>query len=129
MLRLYHDTQNDSHLCDDNTRWWSLCHKYKDVENNVLTYDARVLFGPKRKPDPSKYIIWNFSVHLTDYSYYLHGSFNFDSHSSIIIAKQHIALTHWEYILTVCNIFSIVSPILSILTDVKVSNKKRKQRN
>ena len=60
-----------------------------------------MIFGPKRKIDPSKYILWTHAVHLTNPSCYLHGPFNFDSYSDVIIAKQHIALTHWEYILTV----------------------------
>ena len=29
-----------------------------------------MLFGPKRESDPSKYILWTDSVHLTDSSYY-----------------------------------------------------------
>ena len=91
-------------------------------------YGARILCGSKRKPDPSKYILWTNSIHLTDSSCYLHGPFNFDAHSNVIIAKQYIALTHWEYILTDCHTFSIVLPILSTLTIVKCSNKKRKER-
>ena len=87
-----------------------------------------MLFGPKRKPDSSKYILWSDSVHLTDFSCYLHGSFNFDSYSDVIIAKQHIALTHWKYCLTFFHTFSIVPPILSILTAIKGSTKKRKTR-
>ena len=82
-----------------------------------------MLFSPQRKPYPSKCILWTDSVHLTDSSCYLHSPFNFYSHSDVIIAKQHIALKYWEYILTVCHIFSIVPPILSTLTDVKGSNK------
>ena len=85
-----------------------------------------MLFGPKRKPDSSKYILWNDSVYSIYSSCYLHGLFNFDSYLDIIIVKQQIALTHWEYIQTVYNNFSIVPPIFSTLTDVKVSNKKRK---
>ena len=38
----------------------------------------------------------------------------------MITAKHHIALTHWEYILTICHSFSIVPPILSTLAAVKV---------
>ena len=79
-----------------------------------------MLFGPKCKLDSTKYILWTESVHLTDHSCYLHGSFNFDSHSDVITAKQHVAV--------VCNILGIVFPILSTLTDVKSSTKKRKSR-
>ena len=78
-----------------------------------------MLFGPKRKPGPSKYIIWTDSVRLTDSSYYLHDPLNFDSYSEIIITKKHCG-----HILTVCNTFSIIPSILSTLTDVKGSNKK-----
>ena len=60
-----------------------------------------MLFGPKRKSDPSKFILWTDFVHLTDSFCYLHDPFNFDSNSDVIIAKQHIAQTHWEYLLTV----------------------------
>ena len=68
-----------SHLCDDTDRWWPLWHEYKNDVNNVPLYGARMLFGPKRKLDLSKYILWTDSVHLTDSSCYLHGPFNFDS--------------------------------------------------
>ena len=85
-----------------------------------------MLFGPKRKPDSNKYILWTDSVHLTDPSCYLNVPFNFDSHSDVITAKQHVTLTHWEYLLTVCNTLGVVSPILSTLTDVKASTKKQK---
>ena len=116
------------HLCDDMDRWWSLWHGDKTDRNNVPIYGARILFGPKRKPDPNKYILWTDSVHLTDPSCYLNVPFNFDSHSDVITAKQHVTLTHWEYLLTVCNTLGVVSPILSTLTDVKASTKKRKNR-
>ena len=53
-----------------------------------------MLFGPKRKPDPSEYILWTDSVHLTYSSCYLHSPFDFDSYSDIIIAKQH--LKNWN---------------------------------
>ena len=86
-----------------------------------------MLFGPKRKLDPTKYILWTDSIHLTEPSCYLYGPFNFDPHSDIITPKQHVALTHWEYTLTVCNTFGIVSPILSTITDMKVSTKKRRR--
>ena len=117
-----------SYLCDDMTRWCPLWCEYKNDRNNVPIYGVRMLFGPKRKPDPNKYILRTDSVHLTDISCYLHGPFNFDSHSDIITAKQHFALTHWEYLLIVCNTLGIVSPILSTLTDSKASIKKRKNK-
>ena len=84
------------------------------------------MFGPKRKPDSNKYILWKDSVHLTDPSCYLHDPFNFDSHSDVITPNQHVALTHWESLFTLCNTLGTVPPILSTLTDVKVSAKKRK---
>ena len=52
----------DSHLCDNTTRWWSLWHEYKNNKNNVPIYGARMLFDPKRKPDPSKYSLWTDST-------------------------------------------------------------------
>ena len=89
-----HPKNND--LCDETTRWWPLCHEYKNDKNNLPIYGARMLFGPKRKPDSNKYILWTDSVPLTDLSCYLLGPFNFDSHSDIITTNQHVALTHWE---------------------------------
>ena len=118
---------DDGHLCDDTARWFPLWHEYKNDKNNVPLYGTSMLFGPKRKPDLSKYILWTDSVHLTDSSCYLHDPFNFDSHFDVITAKQHIALTHWEFLLTICHSFSIVPPILSTLADVKGSTKKRKR--
>ena len=84
----------DNDLCDDKARWWPLCHEYKNDTNNVPIYGARMLFGPKRKPDSTKYILWTDSVPLTDPSCYLFGPFNFDSHSNVITTNQHVALTH-----------------------------------
>ena len=92
---------NDNNLCDDKARWWLLWYEYKKNKNDVPIYSARMLCGPKRKPDSNKYILRTDSIHLTDPSYYLHGPFNFDSHSDVITAKQHVALTQWEYFLTV----------------------------
>ena len=88
-----------------------------------------ILFGPTHKLDPIKYILWTDSVRLTDSSSYSHGSFNFDSHTDMFTAKQHISLTHWEYTLTICHTFSIVPPILCTLTVVKGFTKKRKKRS
>jgi len=87
-----------------------------------------MLFGPKCKPDLRKYILWTDSVHLTDSSCYLHGPFNFDSNSDVITTKQHIVLTHWEFLLTICHSFSIVPLILSTLIAIKGSTKKCKRR-
>ena len=70
-----------------------------------------------------KYILWIDSIYVTDPSCYLHSPFNFDLYSDIIIVKQYLTLTHWEYLLTICTTFIIVPPILSTLTDVKGSNK------
>ena len=103
------------------------CTSIKTI-NNIPLYGARMLFGSKRKPDTCKCILWTNSVYLTDSSCYLHGQFHFDSHSDVIIAKHHIARTHWEYRLNVCHSFIIVPLILSTLTTVKGSNKKRKKR-
>ena len=111
------------------TRWCPLWYEYKKNRNNVLIYGDRMLFGPKRKPDPNKYILRTDSVHLTDTSCYLNGTFNFDSHSDIITAKQHVALTHWEYLLTVCSTLGIVSPILSTLGKSKLNPNYTTKRN
>ena len=119
---------DDIYLCDDITRWWYLWHEYKKDEDNVPLYGARMLFGPKRKQDINKYILWTDSIHLTDSSCYLHSTFNFDSHSDVITAEQHISLTHWEFLLTICHSFSIVPLILSTLTTGKGPTKKRKRR-
>ena len=43
-----------------------------------------------------KYMLWSDSVHLTDIKYFIHGSFNYDSHNFIIQPKQHVAITHWD---------------------------------
>ena len=88
-----------------------------------------MFFGPKRNTYLRKYILCTDSTPLTDPSCYLHGIFNFDSHSDIIIVKEYIALIHWEYPLTVCNTFSIIPPILNTFTNLIVSTKKRKTRS
>ena len=119
---------DDGKLCDDKARWWPLWYEYVNNLDNVPVYGARILLGPKRKPDPDKYILWTDSIHLIVTSCYLHGHFNFETHSDIISAKQHVALTHWEYLLTICNQRSVVPPILSTFTKVKVTRKKRKNK-
>ena len=88
---------DDSHICDDTTRWWSLWHEYKNDNNNVAIYITRMLFGPKCKSDTWECILWTDSFHLTNISWYLHGSFTFDSRSDIILSKQYIALTYWNF--------------------------------
>ena len=89
-------------------------------------YGARMLFSPKRKPDETKYMLWTDSVHLTDSSFFLHGPFNFDSHTDIVSAKQFIALHHWEFLLTSCIEFGIVPPTISTLTTTKTKRKKKR---
>ena len=61
---------NENNLCDDKARWWPLWHECKNYKNDIPIYRARMLFGPKRRPDSNKYILWTDSVHLTDPSYY-----------------------------------------------------------
>ena len=118
---------DDVILCDDKARWWPLWYEYTNNLDNVPIHRARILFRQKRIPDPNKYILWTDSIHLTDTSCYLHGPFNFEPYSDNIPAKKHVALTHWEYLLTICNKLSVVSPILSTLTQAKVARKKRKK--
>ena len=119
----------DNDFCDDKTRWWPLWHEYKNDKNDVPIYGARMLFGPKRKLDSTKYNLWTDSVLLTEPSCYLLGPFNFGSYSDVVTTNQHVVLTYCEYLINVCNTLGIVSPILSTLTDVKSSSKKRKSRN
>ena len=115
-----------SNICGDTTRWWPLWYEYKNDETNIPFCGVRILFDLKRKPDPSKYIILTDSVHKTDASYYLHGPLNFNLYSDVLITKQNISITHWEYISTGCHTFSIVPPNLPTLTAVKGLNKKQK---
>ena len=118
---------DDTHLCDDKARWWPEWHEYKLDSDNVPVYGTRVLFLPKRKPDQKKYMLWSDSVTLTDSNYFIHGPFNYDAHTDVIQPKQHVALTHWEFLLSFCSQFSIVPPTLSILTVCKLSTAKQKK--
>ena len=43
-----------------------LVYEYTNNSDNVSVYGSRILLGQKRKPDPSKYIRWTDSIHLTD---------------------------------------------------------------
>ena len=74
-----------------------------------------------------KYMLWSDSVHLTDSKYCIHGPFNYDEHIEIIQLKQHVALNHWEFLLSFCSQFSIVPPTLSTLTVCELSTVKRKK--
>ena len=116
---------SDCHLCDDNSRWLPLWYEYVLDKDNSPVYESRILLGPNRKPNLKKYILWTDSVHLTDSSCYIHGPFNFDSRSDIIKPNQHIALCHWEFILTFCSTFSIVPPFLYTLIATRPSSKRK----
>lgn len=48
--------QNDNHLYNNTNRWLTLWYEYQNDKYNVPIYRARILFGPKRKSDPKKYI-------------------------------------------------------------------------
>ena len=103
-------------MCDDAVRWWLLWYEYILDKDNVPVYGVRILFGPTRKPDLKKYIIWTYSIYLTDPSCFFHEQFNVDARSDVIKPKQYIALTHWEFLLTRCFVLSIIPPTLSTLT-------------
>ena len=96
-------------------------------DQNIPVYGTRILFGPKRKPNLNKYILWTDSVQLTDLSCYIHGLFNFDSRSDIISANQFIALNHWEFLLTSCNALVIVPSIILKITNTMTKKKERKR--
>ena len=121
----------------------SLRHKHSNLmhatpvaghmgEYKTLYHIRLWFFWPRMRSDikvyPDKYILWSGSIYLTDTSCYLHGPFNFETHSDIISAKQHVALIHWEYPLTICNQLSVVPVIISTLTKMKVTRKKRKKQ-
>ena len=119
---------SDNNLFNDEARWWPLWYEYVLDKDDVPVYGARILLGPTRKPDLTKYILWTDSIHLTDPSCFLHGPFDFDARPDVIKPKQYVALTHWEFLLTCCSILSIVPPTLSILTDTThVTLYKRKK--
>ena len=59
---------DDGKLCDDKARWWPLWYEHANNSDDFPLYGARILLGPKRKPDPDKYILWSDSVDLTDTS-------------------------------------------------------------
>ena len=72
-------------------------------------------------------MLWSASVHLTDSKYFIHGIFNYDDHTDIKQSKQHVSLTHWEFLLYFCSQFSIVPPTLSTLIVCELSTVKRKK--
>ena len=55
---------DDTLLCDDKDRWRPGWYEYKLDSDNNLVYGVRVLFSPKWKPDPKKYVLWSDSVIL-----------------------------------------------------------------
>ena len=63
---------------------------FQDGDSCTPMNGTQIMFDPKRNLDPKKHIFGINSVHLTDSSHYLHGAFNFDSSSEIIVAKQYI---------------------------------------
>ena len=111
---------DDNHLCGGlsgmNTRWTMIIS---------LCYSSRMLFKPNRKPNLAKYILWTESVHLTDFSCFIHGPFNFDSRFDVISAKQIVVLRHWEFLLTSCIALGIAPPphTMSTLTATNRGNE------
>ena len=90
--RNYHITflsrhPTDKNFCDYAVHWWLEWHEYYLDDSNIPVYGVRMLFSPKRKADLTNYILWTDSIHLTDTSCFLYGSFNFDSQSDIISAN------------------------------------------
>ena len=62
----------------------------------------------KWKSNLDKYILWTDSVHLISVSCLIRGPLNFDSRSDIISNKKIIKLSHWEFLLTSCNVLGIL---------------------
>ena len=85
---------DDNHLCADIDRWWHEWHKYSLNDENIPLYGSRMLFKPNRKPNLAKCTLWTDSVHLTDSSCFICGTFNFDSRSDVIYTKKIVALRH-----------------------------------
>ena len=113
-------------MSDDKARWWPEWHEYQLDSHNIPVYGVCMLFSPKRKLNPKKYILRSDSVHLTYSNYFIHGPFNHDAHANIIQPKQHVSLTRWEFVLYLCSQFSIVPPTLSTLTVCTSSIEKQK---
>ena len=107
---------DDKHLCGDKSQWWPEWHEYILDSNITPVYGARILFSPKRKQNPKKYVLWSDYVHLTYSKHFINGQFNYDDHTDIIYPKKYVALTHWEFSLSLCSQLSIVPPTLSTLT-------------
>ena len=84
---------HDSKLCDDTARWWPLLHESKNNKINVLFMVLGCCLVQNVNLILEKYYV--------DSSCYLHGPFNFDSRSDIIIVKQFIALAQWKNLLPV----------------------------
>ena len=74
------------HKSDDTTKWWLEWHEYKLDNNNVPVYGVYIICCPKRKLN-LKTNCFDWLVHRSDLSYYLHEPFDFNLRSGIIIAK------------------------------------------
>ena len=42
---------DNTHLCDDKSRWRPEWYEYKVDDKNVPVYGGHILFSPKRKPN------------------------------------------------------------------------------
>ena len=116
---------DDCRLRDNTSRWWPLWHEYKFDNKNVYVYGIRILLDRKFKPDLKNSFLLTDSVYLIESSYCLHGPFDFDLCSDIIVTKEYIVLSDWGHLLTACNALGIVPPIIFTPTDVKVSNRRK----
>ena len=97
---------DDTHLCDDKARWWPERHEYKLDNDNI-----RAIFA-KTETKSEKYMLWSNSVILTDSNYFIQGPFNYDAHTDVIHPKQHVALTHWEFLLAASLVLSLLCYLL-----------------
>ena len=70
---------DDNHIYDDVVRWRPEWHEYSLDGENIPVYGSCILLKPDCKPNLAKDMWWTDSVHLTDFSYFIHGPFNFDS--------------------------------------------------
>ena len=71
---------------------------------------------------------WADSVSLNLIKYCLHDPCAFEPKQDVVRSNQFIILTHWEYLLLLCNTTGIIPLVLSNLTNKETSKSKRWKR-
>ena len=99
---------------DDNARWWPEWRKISWNDDGTFEYGERMIFTPRSKPDPKKFIKFGDDLDLSDPSCLLVGPFYFSPPIGTSKSSSIVPLHAWQHLFQKCNDFySLILPSLS----------------